>query len=256
MRKICLIIMIAFMGTAAVAQDWAAGADGSVDYNCELVDALVNDYGDQPYLRRDGIVHTLAELLVEAAPSCSAQETILHTANVAEDASLYDCADAACDVVEQVGADVILDVIAVDGDWLTVRRGGRTLYLPGDVVDKLSFEMRIKDSTPTFQVHAGCFVSPSLGPGRELSIGFLIAGNRREQVTVELWRAGGDSPLPFASREEIIAPHTLAPGIEQLYNVELSLGEYVIDMRAADHRYQIAWEITRAGPYRVDVGCA
>ena len=250
--------MFAFMGmTAALAQDWTMGADGGSEYNCRIVNAIVEDYGDLPYLRRDNDVQTLAELLAEKAPGCGAQPPILHTASPADGASLYARADGDCEQVEQLNPGDILDAIAIDDDWLTIRRGARRLYRARGDVDKLSLEMRIKDTTPTFQVHAGCFIMPRLGPGREMSVEFIIAGKRQEQVMVDLWPPGVDSALPIASREAGRDPHTGSPVIVQRYDAQPHLlpGEYIIGLAADGHRYRIAWDVTRAGPYRVNVGC-
>ena len=258
MKQISLIILVIGLGiTAALAQDWRLGADGGSEYNCEIVNAIAEAHGDQPYLRRDGEIMTVAELLAEAAPACDAQPAIIHTANAVDGASLYQCAALSCDIVEQVTAEAILDVVAVDADWLTLQRGAQTLYLPISDVDKLSLEMLIRDTNPTFQVHADCFISPALGPGRELEFAVLIAGERYEKVAVELWRAGDDSALPIASRDAVIAAHTGSPAIELRYDPQLDLtpGQYIIELQAAGHSYKIAWEVTRAGPFRVNVGC-
>ena len=258
MKRICLIITIIWLGiAAALAQDWAAGADGRSEYNCEIVNAIVKDYGDQPYLRRDGEVQTLAELIAEKVPSCGAPPAVLHTASAVESASLYDCADESCDVVEQLNAGEILNIIAKDDDWLTVRRGARTLYLRSGELDKLSLEMRIKDTTPTFQLHAGCFITPHLGPGADMAIEIIIAGKRRDQVTVDLQAPGAADALPIASRVEAKDPHFSFPVITQRYdkNLKLTPGEFILDLDSDARNYRIVWEVTRAGPYRVTFGC-
>ena len=233
------------------------GADRGSEYNCEIVNAIAEAYGDQPYLRRDGEAQTLAELLAEAASGCSALPAILYTASPIEGARLYDCADTVCDAVEQLTAAAILDVTATDDDWLTVLRGGQTLYLPAGAVDKLSLEMRIKDMTPTFQVHAGCFITPSLGPGSDMAVEFIIAGTRREQVTVDLHAPGADGATPVASQEEEPDPNTALTVIARRYTSDPSLatGKYIVALTAKGHLHPIAWDVTRAGAYRVTLGC-
>lgn len=258
MKKINLIITVIWLGIAsALAQEWTSGADDSSEYNCEIVNAIVEDYGAQPYLRRDGEVRTLAELLAEKVPGCGASPAVLHTASTIEGASLYDCADTACNVIEQLNAGDILDITAVGDDWLTVRRGARRLYLRSGELDKLSLEMRIKDTNPTFQLHAGCFITPHLGPGADMVIEIIIAGKRRDQVTVDLQAPGAADVLPIASRVEAKDPHFSFPVITQRYdkNLKLTPGEFILDLDSDARNYRIVWEVTRAGPYRVTFGC-
>ena len=258
MTKICLVIMIVWFGmTSPLAQDWAAGADGRSEYNCEIVNAIAEAYGDLPYLRRNSEVQTLAELLAEKVPGCGAPPAVLHTASAVEGASLYDCADRACKVVEHLNASDILDITAVGDDWLTVRRGARSLYLQSSELDKLSLEMRVTETNPTFQLHAGCFITPHLGPGADMAVEIIIAGNRRNQVTVDLQAPGAAEALPIASRVEAKDPHFSFPVITQRYdkNLKLTPGEFILDLESDARNYRMVWEVTRAGPYRVTFGC-
>ncbi len=70
LRLVCtLIIMLSAMPTA-LAQDWQDVDDNGIAYNCELIETLVDKYGDENIERDHGLFTTLADWIDDLFFDC------------------------------------------------------------------------------------------------------------------------------------------------------------------------------------------
>lgn len=70
-RLLCAIVLILTAVPGLLAQDWRDVDNNGIAYNCELVDVLTEEYGDENIMRRDsGEVTSLAELLDDLFFDC------------------------------------------------------------------------------------------------------------------------------------------------------------------------------------------
>lgn len=138
MNRLVVIFMVFALCAVSFAQDWVLDGAGDAHYNCDVVEAVVADYGDQAYVQADGAEYSVAEFYAATVPGCvtaSEAETQVaaetYSVTVQDVVNLRECGSTSCSRVGQTRSGDILEVVGEDGDWLEVKHENTTAFIAG-----------------------------------------------------------------------------------------------------------------------------
>ncbi len=264
MKKLFIMVAVILMGAASIfAQEWAEGSDGDTEYNCELVNEIIEEYGDQPYLRVDNAVLTFAEFHAVQALGCvSSDDADIQTAatdfkvTVNQNVNLRDCAGTSCGLVGKAQPGDIFEVVAEDGDWYEIKFERGTAFIAGWLTTRLPDEV-IETDEPYAIAAAGCIVLPDSSRGNDMDINFIIAGERHDDVTVDLYRPNEENPLRVDRQLDKTFIDTGDVYILQVYrwNQWFPTGVYTIEVKLDGRSHKMAWNVAERAEYNVHVYC-
>ena len=94
-RYISALMLILMLTGLAAAQDWRKDPASTSGYNCDLVDALAEDFGSENILQTDsGEVTALSEFLFSLFPECPRWDDVPASERLAEDGRLAELIEA------------------------------------------------------------------------------------------------------------------------------------------------------------------
>lgn len=71
MKRFIMILLVCLTAAmSAFAQEWAPDGYGATEYNCEVIDRMIADYGEETYVRRGDQSFTIGEKLFQLASGC------------------------------------------------------------------------------------------------------------------------------------------------------------------------------------------
>lgn len=70
MKKAFIMALVMLLPIAASAQDWRSDGVGEFEYNCDLLDQLVAEFGEEVYFLREGKEYTVEETFSRLALGC------------------------------------------------------------------------------------------------------------------------------------------------------------------------------------------
>ena len=259
MNKLYLLAAVILMGmTSALAQDWAEGSDSNVEFNCELVSAIIEEYGDQPYVRENGAVQTFAEFhaICTAANDADTQTAATDfKVTVNQNVNLREGAGTSFSRVGQAKAGEILEVVAEDGDWYEVKFERGTAFIAGWLTTRLP-DVVIGTGDIHIIEDTGCRVVIDSRRG-DMDINIIITGDRMGDVTVDLYRPNENNPLRVEGQLDKTFIDTGEAYLHQYYrwNQWFPNGIYTIEVKIDRSTYKIAWNMTERIDYNVFVAC-
>ena len=111
-RCMLVILILALLATSGFAQDWRLDDDGSGDqYNCELVHAVVEEYGDENLLQTSRTTYaTVASFFDTFFPACFDRDEVDD-----EVADATDVVESEVEEAEDAVADTEVDIIVLEG---------------------------------------------------------------------------------------------------------------------------------------------
>ena len=176
--------------------------------------------------------------------------------------NLRACAGLDCEVVAQARAGLRLPVHAVENDWYQVRTQGRLLWLAAWLTTRVTppptatpRPTRTPARSPDRLLvpeeeyrdrNTGCSILLA-GEGHDGDLNFILAGERRDEVLVEVYRPGGRLPLNESGK--IADTAGTVPFIWQFYSADRnwSDGLYLLEISLADSSTLFAWHLERSG---------
>ena len=260
MNKLYFLAAVILMGTVSVfAQDWVESSDSGAEYNCELVSAIIEEYGDRPYARENGAVQTFAEFHAICAAADDADTQTAATdfkVTVNQNVNLREGAGTSFSRVGQAKAGEILEVVAEDGDWYEVKFERGTAFIAGWLTTRLP-DVVIETNEPHAIMDLGCIVVPDSSRGNDMDISFVIAGERHDDVIVDLYRPNEENPLRVDRQLDKTFIDTGDVYILQVYrwNQWFPTGIYTIEVKLDRKSYKMAWNVTERAEYNVHVYC-
>ena len=264
MLRFCLLVaMMLIAAVSAVGQDWGEGFDDDIEYNCELVNSIIKEYGDQPYHREDGEVLTFAEFHATAAPGCVANvetEAPARTANfrvtVKSSVNLREGAGTSFKLAGQAKPGDILEVVAEDGDWYEIEFGRGTAFIAGWLTTRLP-DAIVETDEPYAIAETNCVVLPDSSRSTDMDINFVIAGERQTDVVVDLYAPTKEEALRVDRQLDKTFIDTGDTYVLQVYrwNQWFPIGIYTIEVTIDGDAYKIAWNVAERAEYNVHVYC-
>lgn len=263
MRKlgaILTILVVAVMYT--YSQDWTESSDRTAEFNCELISAIIDDYGEQPYQREGDNVLTLFEFYEISIPACLATDEDIPPVEsafkiaVKQNVNLRDCAGTTCSLVGQAKPGQILEVVAENDNWYEIKHEQGTAFIAGWLATRLPDAIVETDEPYTIET-ANCMVLPDPSRSSDMDVSFVIAGERRANVVVDLFAPTQDRALRVDSQLQKTFIDTGDPYILQVYrwNQWFPSGIYRIELGIDGNVYELAWNITERADYNVYVFC-
>lgn len=139
MKKLYLVlVLLIFVVSAVAADDWVKVATRDAQYNCDLIRALVADFGGRGYVRLGDESYTLAEYHALTVPECALEEELSEPARmdsfditVTSTVNLRQCGATNCSRVGQAQPGDIFTVLGADGDWYEIGFGGGSAFIAG-----------------------------------------------------------------------------------------------------------------------------
>ncbi len=263
MKKLFIMVAVILMSAASIfAQDWVEGSDRDTEYNCELVNAIIEEYGDQEYIRQDGEVLTFAEFHAIQASGCmSSDDADIQTAatdfkvSVNQNVNLREGAGTSFSRVGQAKAGEVLEVVAEDGDWYEVKFEGGTAFIAGWLTNRLP-EVVIETGELFIIEDTGCRVIVDSRRG-DIDINIIITGERLSDVTVDLYRPNETNPLRVEGQLDKTFIDTGESYLHQYYrwNQWFPNGIYTIEVKIDRKVYKMAWNMTERVDYNIFVAC-
>ncbi|MBW4437898.1 MAG: SH3 domain-containing protein [Pleurocapsa minor GSE-CHR-MK-17-07R] len=189
-----------------------------------------------------------------AQDGSSASFTVVVNSN----ANLRSCAGTTCDVVGQVAAGDVLEVLGTEEDWYHIRtEAGDEAYIANFLVTRgpdeiLTLEEWYQDE------ETDCEVQISNDRG-DMDMYILIAGENQDNVVVDLYRPNETRALPVAGQN--LAEFIDSEGefyIYQYYSWSIGwpLGMYNIEYAIDDVTRRLGFEVSERGEYTVRVYCS
>ena len=176
--------------------------------------------------------------------------------------NLRACAGLDCEVVAQARAGLRLPAHAVENDWYQVRTQGRLLWLAAWLTTRVTppptatpRPTRTPARSPDRLLvpeeeyrdrNTGCSILLA-GEGHDGDLNFILAGERRDEVLVEVYRPGGRLPLNESGK--IADTAGTVPFIWQFYSADRnwSDGLYLLKISLDDSPTLFAWHLERSG---------
>ena len=260
MLRIWLILLtLCIGGQFALAQEWLV--QGDEEYNCELIRAIAeSDLGAQPFVRRSGRSYTIVEWFehCETDRSDASQaptDEVSFRVTVKSSVNLRDCAGTTCNRVGQATSGEVLDVLAIDGDWYQVRMPNGTIaFIAGWLTTRLPDHIVETDEPYLLD---NCIVVPDSSRSTDMDINIIIAGDRKDDVTVDLYAPTQESPLRVDRQLDKTFIDTGEPYIAQFYrwNQWFPSGLYTIEVKLDGVSHRLAWSVSERAQYNVYVSC-
>ncbi|MCY4069814.1 MAG: SH3 domain-containing protein [Chloroflexi bacterium] len=262
MKNISVAALLLFLQIAvssAFAQEWITVGDE--EYNCELIRAIAeSDLGAQPFVRRSGRSYTIVEWFdhcdtdksdANRAPS----DEVSFKVTVKSSVNLRDCAGTSCNRVGQATSGEILDVLDIDDDWYQVRTPNGTIaFIAGWLTTRLPDHVVETDKPYLLD---NCIIVPDSSRSSDMDINIIIAGDRRSDVTVDLYAPTQASPLRVDRQLDKTFIDTGEPYIAQFYrwNQWFPSGLYTIEVLLDGVSHRLAWSVSERAQYNVFVSC-
>lgn len=262
-RLFNVVFLFAFLFSSVAGQEWTELVDGDVELNCELVQALIAEYGGEPYARVDDEVQTFAEYHELLLPNCFTSQaasrsdaTTLFKISVKSSINLRDCGGTDCELVGKAQPGEIYEVVAEDDDWYEIRFERGTAFIAGWLTSRLPDSI-VETGEPLHIFAASCVVVPDLSRSSSMDINVIITGDRTNDVQVDLYRPDNDKPLPVYRQLDKTFIDTGGSYILQTYhwNTWWPTGLYTVDVQLGRRLEKIAWNVTERADYNFFVSC-
>lgn len=266
MKKIALLCVFVWVSILPLsAQEWAKGKDGVFEFNCDLINDIIEDYGDEDFVRYEGKDSELAGFFEELVPDCLATDAeeeskvagdVEFSVIVNGNINLRSCAGTNCDVVGQATDGSVLEVIGQEEDWYEVIFDGETAFIASwlttrgpDAVIETGERYMIESN--------GCIVVPDAKRG-DMDVNVIITGDRLNDTVVDLYRPNDQYALQVDTQLDKTFIDTGDVYIHQLYrwNVSFPTGLYTIEVTLDDETARIGWNVTERAQYNVYVLCS
>lgn len=264
MKKLCIVpLLLLCLSTGVFGQVWNEGFDGGAEFNCELIKALLDEYGDEPYARVGDEVQTFEEYHVEVLPDCFSTQAVrrsdtntLFKITVKSSVNVRDCGGTDCELVGKAQPGEIYEVIAEDGDWFEIRIETGTAFIAGWLTSRLPDSL-VETGEPLYVFAASCVVVPDLSRSSSMDISVILTGDRKNEIQVDVYRPDNDKPLPVNRQLDKTFIDTGGSYILQTYhwNTWWPTGLYTVDVQLGRQFEKIAWNVTERGDYNFFVSC-
>ena len=264
MKKICFVLfLLLFLSTGVLGQVWNEGVDGGVEFNCELIEAILGEYGEEPYARVDDEVLTFEEYHEAILPDCFSTQVVrrsdsatLFKITVKSSINLRDCGGTDCEQVGKAQPGEIYDVVAEDGDWFEIRFERGTAFIAGWLTSRLPDSVA-ETGEQLYIFSARCVVVPDLSRSSSMDINVILTGDRQNDVQVDIYRPENDKPLPVNRQLDKTFIDTGGSYILQTYhwNTWWPTGVYTVDVKLGSQFEKIAWNVTERADYNLFVSC-
>ena len=257
MNKLYLLAAVILMGmTSALAQDWAEGSDSNVEFNCELVSAIIEEYGDQPYVRENGAVQTFAEFhaICTAANDADTQTAATDfKVTVNQNVNLREGAGTSFSRVGQAKAGEILEVVAEDGDWYEVKFERGTAFIAGWLTTRLpDVTLSANDEDIYLLPGTTCGVRHTTRRDRRTTIHPVLYGEASRRFEVDVYKPGATSPAPIYRSQ--YDPDT--NGTYQRYSQWWGDGVYTFEIRSGGQTHRLGFVVNGTYTHFLAVSCA
>ena len=263
MKDVMFAIFIVLFGAIVVtAQDWVESSKSRIEYNCELIEMILEDFGDEAYVREDGEIQTLDDFYADTVPECTSDidssippGSTLFKVTVRSSVNLRDCGNTTCDLVGKTEAGDILDVIAEDGDWYEIRYERGTAFVAGWLTTRLP-DALVETDASVLVPGTACIIAPNLKRG-DMDINIIITGGRKDDVKVDLYRPDDENPMRVDGQLDKTFIDTGDTYIFQYYywNTWFPTGIYTVQVEIDDQIQKVAWNVTERADYNVFVLC-
>lgn len=257
------LILLLVLATNAVGQEWNEMLNGGAELNCELIKALLDEYGDEPYARIDDAVLTFEKYHDLVLPDCfstqavrSSDTTTMFKISVKSGVNLRDCGGTNCELVGKAQPGEIYEVVAEDDDWYEIKFERGTAFIAGWLTTRLPDSV-VETGDPLYIFDANCVVVPDLSRSSSMDINVIITGDRKNDVQVDLYRPDNEKPLPVNRQLDKTFIDTGGSYILQAYhwNTWWPTGLYTVDVQLGRQFEKIAWNITERADYNLFVSC-
>lgn len=188
-------------------------------------------------------------------PNVATSGNILFTVVVNDVANLRACASTDCEVVGKVQGQTSLPVISVEDDWYRVEFNGSPAYIASWLTTRgpdatVSVDEVYRDPV------TGCAVAFDIKRG-DAGLRVLLAGTKRGDVFVDLYRPGDSRPLTVEGQLDKTFIDTGEPYVDQYYawNARWPMGMYQLELKMGNNSTRLAWEMKTSGDYLVYVYC-
>ena len=264
MKRTSILLVLLFLGIAnALAQDWVDSTDSDREFNCELIEKMLEDYGDEPYAREDGETQTFAEFHSDIVPECTPDavgntvgDTILFKVTTRSSVNLRDCSNTSCDLVGKTEAGDVLDVIAEDGDWYEIKFDSKSAFIAGWLTLRLP-DAILETDEPYTLIDAGCLIVPDSSRSSDMDINFILTGERKDDATADLYLPDHEKPLRVDRQLDKTFIDTGDSYVLQTYywNTWFPTGVYTIELAIDGEIHVMAWNVEERAQYNIFVLC-
>ncbi len=262
MRRILLIALtVLSCASLSLAQSWEPVGEGELELNCDLIELISEDYGDEPLARRNGDSATLSEFFSSLVPSCesssgAAPGDTLFNVRTGSSVNLRDCANTTCSKVGVTADGDILDVVGEDGDWYEIKYGSGTAFIAGWLTERLP-DAVIETGEAHFISGTNCTVVPDASRASDMDINVIITGDRKGDVTVDITQPDHDNPMRVERQLDKTFIDTGDSYILQTYywNTWWQTGLYKIDVEIDGQHYTLGWKVTSRDKINLYVQC-
>lgn len=167
-KRIVIVMVICFMGVAALAEDWQKGRTG-IEYDCDLLSSIIQAFQDndtvqltalapQTLVRSNntevnvstyfGLTDTTnaqldnrqAALLTIVNNACNPDDVravSIFNVQINDGANIRSCASTDCTIVREANGGEMLTVVGIKGDWYEVREGSGTAFIASFLVRRV-----------------------------------------------------------------------------------------------------------------------
>lgn len=167
-KRIVIVMVICFMGVAALAEDWQKGRTG-IEYDCDLLTSVMQAFQDndgvqltslasQTLVRSNntevnvstyfGLTETTnaqldnrqAALLTIVNNACNPDDVravSIFNVQINDGANIRACGSTDCAIVREANGGEMLTVVGIKGDWYEVREGDSTAFIASFLVRRV-----------------------------------------------------------------------------------------------------------------------
>jgi len=287
--SILMIVVSAIYAQDDSSTNWAEAENGSA-YNCDVLSAIMDNTIDdidefrlEPFLRIDDEVTIINDYIAERVLNLLNDDTDIdltldvifadpieicfetsETSDVSDEmftvvvqgnVNLRSCSSTDCDIVGQAVDGSLLSVVAEEDDWYRVTTDEGPAYIAAWLTQRGPDDVIISDEA-YFDSTTDCIVVVSSRRG-DMDIQFIINGEDRRQVFVDLYRPTDTEPLRVEGQLDKTFIDTGEPYIQQYYHWGLywPTGVYEIELSRNGNTTRLAWDNQVQAEYNIYVQC-
>ena len=256
MNKLYFLAAVILIGAVSVfAQDWVESSDSGAAYNCELVSAIIEEYGDRPYARENGAVQTFAEFHAICAAADDADTQTASTdfkVTVNQNVNLREGAGTSFSRVGQAKAGEILEVVAEDGDWYEVKFERGTAFIAGWLTTRLpDVTLSANDEDLYLLPGTTCGVRHTTRRDRRTTIHPVLYGEASRRFEVDVYKPGAASPVPIYRSQY----DSDTNGTYQRYSQWWGDGVYTFEVRSSGQTHRLGFVVDGTYTHFLAISC-
>jgi hypothetical protein len=259
-----LAFLVLFVLSSTVfAQDWVEDENGLYEYNCDLVQTLIDEYGDEDIIREGSTsisIEAFFELMgvtCDASTNTSASSDIESTIVLATgNANIRDCASTSCGIVTTVASGDRLTVLSSEDGWYEIETERGTQGFIADFLTEPTFSTIIETEEAYQLEELGCVLVVDMNRG-DSNVNYILTGNRSDDIFADLQRPSDSNPLRVDNQYDKTFIDTGDTYILQTYrwNVSFPTGIYRLDISLDGKTETIGWNMEERADYNIFVSC-